>query len=230
VNTVRRLHLRAPQTAPASAIVLLAVALAWPGARVHAQVVSEGKGLLTLEMGQGSAPVGGIASQVANPGTPGMRDVAHAFAFRFMAGYQFASYMSVEVGLGRFAKMNSSAPYAGGDTLIVQSALVIIEADVVGHFPLTPSSRLDLSLGITDTGLATTLSTRNGSALPIGQTASDHAHRVGATTGVDLEWRLGSVSSLIVGYHLYPHVGSSVLRDSTSGTAKAILGGVKFEF
>jgi hypothetical protein len=214
-----------PHAIAAFGIVL--VALSVPA---RAQVASEGKGLLTLELGQGGAPVGGIASNVAGSGAPASRDVKHAFMFRFMAGYQFAEQLSFEVGVGHIGTMNSSAPYAVGDTLNAAASLVIVEADLIGHIPLTPGSRVDLTLGATDTALLTSLSTQNGSSLPVGQASTDNVRRFGATAAIDLEWRLSDVTSLIVGYHFYAHVGSPVLRDSASGTAKAILGGFKFEF
>jgi outer membrane protein with beta-barrel domain len=212
------------------AIVAFGVALLALSVAAQAQVASERKGLLTLELGQGAAPVGGIAGQVAGSSTAASRDVRHAFAFRFMAGYQFAEQLSVEVGVGRIGAMNSSAPYAVGDTVTAAASLVIVEADLIGHIPLTPGTRVDLTIGATDTALLTSLSTQNGSALPAGQSSTDNVRRFGATAAIDLEWRLGDVTSLIVGYHVYARVGSPLLRDSASGTAKAILGGFKFEF
>jgi outer membrane protein with beta-barrel domain len=230
LKRLQALFSRAPGIVGARAVVWLSVAFGALSFPAHAQVASEGKGLLTLELGQGYAPVGGIASQVANPGTQASRDTLHATAFRFMAGYQFAEQLSAEVGVGHVGTMHSTAAYGAGDNLTAAASLVVVEADLVGHFPLTANTRLDLTLGITDTALQTTLSTQNGSALPIGQTNSDNVHRLGATAGVDLEWRLGDVSSVILGYHVYPRVGSTVIRDSAYGTAKAILAGLKFEF
>ena len=213
-----------------SGAVALALALATLARPAGAQVASFGKGLLTVEVGQGSAPVGGIAAQVATPGASVPRDARHATAFRFLAGYQFAEQLSAEVGVGRFGTFHSSAAYNGTDVLNAEDSLLVIEGDLVGHFPLTPNTRIDLTLGVAESALKTTLSTQHGSALVTNQPGTDNVRRFGPTAGVDLEWRLGDVTSVIVGYHLYPRVGSPVLRDSASGTAKAILAGLKFEF
>ena len=212
---------------PAITLGVVLAALALPAA---AQVASLGKGLLTIEVGQGSAPVGGIASQVASPGASAARDTRHGTAFRFLAGYQFAEQLSVEVGVGHLGTFHSSAAYNGTDVLSAEDSLLVIEGDLVGHFPLTPNTRIDLTIGLAESALKTTLTTRNGSALASDQPATDNVRRFGPTAGVDFEWRLGDVTSVIVGYHLYPRVGSPTLRDSAFGTAKAILAGLKFEF
>ena len=212
---------------PAAAVGLLLAALALPAS---AQVASLGKGLLTVEVGQGSAPVGGIAAQVASPDTSAPRDTRHGTAFRFLAGYQFAEHVSVEVGVGRLGTFHSSAAYNGTDVLAAEDSLLVIEGDLVGHFPLTQNARVDLTLGLAESVLKTTLTTEHGSALATDQAGRDNVRRLGPTAGIDLEWRLGEVTSVIVGYHLYPRVGSPALRDSASGTATAILAGLKFEF
>ena len=209
----------------AAAALLLVLA-----APSNAQVASEGKGLLTIEVGQGSAPVGGVAAQVADPTASASRELRHGTAVRFLAGYHFAEQLSVEVGVGHLGNFKSSAAYNGSDVLNAEASLLVIEGDLVGNIPLTANTRIDLTLGIAESALKTTLATQNGSALASGQRSTDNVRRLGATAGVDLEWRLGDVSSVIVGYHLYPRVGSPVLRDSASGTAKAILAGLKFEF
>jgi hypothetical protein len=211
-------------------LVALAAALWTLCAPVQAQEASEGKGLLTIEVGQGSAPVGGIASQVASTQLNVPHDLLHGTAFRLTSGYHFAEQLSVEVGVGHLGTMHSRAPYGSTDTLTAEASVLLIEGDIVGNFPLSPSSRLDVTLGITETALHTTLSTQRGSALPTGQRGDDNVRRLGATAGIDLEWRLGAVTSLLVGYHIYPRVGSPVLRDSASGTAKALLCGLRFEF
>jgi len=194
----------------AAALALVLAALALPA---NAQVASLGKGLLTVEVGQGSAPVGGIASQVANPN-----------------GYQFAEQLSVEVGVGHVGTFHSSAAYNGTDVLNAEDSLLVIEGDLVGHFPLAANARIDVTIGLAESALKTTLSTQHGSPLATGQRGTDNVRRLGPTAGIDLEWRLGDVTSVILGYHIYPRVGSPVLRDSASGTAKAILAGLKFEF
>jgi len=210
-------------------LVALAVGLSVLSVPSVAQVQSIGKGTLTLELGRASAPVGGIATQVASPGTDASA-TAHANAFRFLAGYQFAQYLGVEVGIGRMGTFHSSAPYAGTDVLNAADSLVIIEGDLVGHLPFASRARLNLSVGISDTSLHTTFTTQNGTALALGQTAAETDHRLGATAGLDVEYRLTDVTSVLIGFHAYPHIGSSVLRDSASGTATAIFGGIHFEF
>jgi hypothetical protein len=210
---------------PLAALVLLAA-----GAPAAAQVVSEGKGVLTIELGQGAAPVGGIASEVANPGVTATHDTLHATAFRFSAGYHFAEQLSVEVGVGHLGTMQTNAPYGAGDVMSVQTSLLVIEGDLVANIPVAPNARIDLTLGVAETGLNSTIFTQNGSALPPGQGASDNVRRLGATGGLDVEWRLTSVTSILIGYHAYTHVGSPVLRDSAAGTATALLAGVRFEF
>ena len=224
------MELRRGSAVRMSGAAALALALATLALPVAAQVASLGKGLLTVEVGQGSAPVGGIAAQVATPGDSAPRDTRHGTAFRFLAGYQFAEQVSVEVGVGRLGTFHSSAVYNGTDVLNAEDSLVVIEGDLVGHFPLTANTRVDLTLGLAESALKTTLTTQHGSALAADQPGTDNVRRLGPTAGVDFEWRLGDVTSVIVGYHLYPRVGSPDLRDSAAGTAKAILAGLKFEF
>ncbi len=219
--------MKAPRRSAACLLALVGSALATPAV---AQVASEGKGILVVEVGQGAAPVGGIASQVANPGVAAPSDALHRTAFRFVAGYHFAEQLSVEVGVGHLGTFHSSAAYNGTDVLTAEDSLLVIEGDLVGNIPLSANTRIDLTLGLAESALKTTLTTAHGSALAAGQASTDNVRRLGATAGVDLEWRLGEVSSVIVGYHLYARVGSPVLRDSASGTAKAILAGLKFEF
>jgi hypothetical protein len=214
--------LRAVLAAAGIGLVLVAPA--------RAQVSSEGKGTLTLELARGSAPVGGIASQVANPGTDVPHSTEHGNGFRLMAGYHFAEQFSVEVGLSYFGSMNSHAAYAGTDVLNAQATLIVVEGDLVATIPIAPRARIDFDAGVTDSGLHTTASTQNGTALPIGESGDDNVHRIGATAGASFEWRLGDVSSLIIGYHAYARVGSSRLRDSVSGTATGLFAGVHFEF
>ena len=215
------------RTTPALVLGLALAALAAPA---DAQVASLAKGILTIEVGQGSAPVGGIAAQVAGSGATAPHNTQHGTALRFLAGYHFAEHVSVEVGVGHLGNFHSSAAYGGTDVLRAEESLLVIEGDLVGNIPLTANTRIDLTLGIAESALKTTLTTQFGSALATGQSSTDNVRRFGATAGVDLEWRLGDVSSVIVGYHLYPRVGSPALRDSASGTAKVILAGLKFEF
>jgi len=125
---------------------------------------------------------------------------------------------------------HSSAPYLGNDILNAADSLLVIEGDLVGHLPIAPRARINFTVGISDTSLHTSLTTEKGSDLAIGQTADENDHRMGATAGLDFEWRLGEVMSVLVGYHVYPHIGSSVLRDSASGTATGIFAGLHFEF
>jgi hypothetical protein len=225
VNTTRRREKRTVWLAP---IALLAAGLA--AAPAVAQVASEGKGTLTIQVGQASAPFGGIAAAVADPGVSASRDSLHALAFRFAAGYHFAEQVSAEVAVGHLGTMNSYAPYNGTDVLNVQTSLLVVEGDLIANIPIAPDARIDFTGGIAETGLQSSITTQAGSALPVGQNASDNVRRFGVTAGADLEWRLGDVTSVLVGYHLYTHVGSSVLRDSASGNVGAIFGGVRFQF
>lgn len=208
----------------------LAAALALAPTAARAQVSSIGKGLMTLELGRGSMPVGAIATQVADPGTDVPHSTASATAFRLLAGYHFAEYLSVEVGITHVGFMKSSAVYAGTDVLRAQTTLQVIEGDLVGHWPFARNARVDLSLGIAETGLHTTLATQNGTALPTGETGEQKVRRLGPTAGLDLEYRLTDTTSVLIGYHAYAHVGSPVLRDSASGTASTLFAGAHFEF
>ena len=199
-------------------------------APAQAQVSSEAKGTLTLEVGRGWGPFGNVASQVAEPGTDVPRSTVHANGFRMMAGYHFAEYLAVEIGLARLGSFDSSAPYLGNDVLNSYTNLITFEGDVVGYLPLAARLRLALTLGVTDSGLHTTLTTHNGNALPLGELGDQNVHRFGATGGLDFEIRLTDVTSFVIGYHAYTRNGSAALRDSPSGTANAIFGGLHFEF
>lgn len=211
------------------AVALLA--LCWLTATpAHAQVNSEGKGVLTMQLGQASAPFGGIASAVAEPGTAASHDTLHATSFRFSAGYHFAEQLSVEVAVGHMGTMSSSAPINGTDVVNVQTSLVIIEGNLVANIPVAPTARVDITGGVIESGLDSSTATQNGTPLPVGQGATNNVRRLGVTAGLDLEWRLGDVTSVLIGYHAYTHVGSPVLRDSAGGTVNALLAGFRFEF
>ncbi|GEM_PF-4768248 len=206
----------------------LAALCALAAAPAVAQVVSEGKATLTLQGGLGYAPVGGIADQVV--GLPGSGGTRHATAFRLMAGYQFAEQLSFDVGVAHVGTMSSSAPYNGTDVLGADVTLSVLEADLVGHIPVTPNSRVDLTAGIAESSLHTLVSTQQGSLLPPGESGDDNVRRLGPTLGADLEWRLGDVVSVMAGCHVYTRVGSPKLADSASGTVKLLLVGIHLEF
>jgi hypothetical protein len=211
----------------ASVAVLVLSALA--AAPAWAQLASEGKGTMTLEVGQASGPFGNIAAQTVD------RDLLdhptlHQTAFRLLAGYHFAEQLSIDVGLADLGNFKSSAPYAGTDTLKASSQLVIVEGELVARIPVTPNSRVDLTGGVCESGLNTSISTQNGSALPVGSSSSENVRRFGVTAGLDVEWRLSDVTSVILGYHLYTHVGSGAALESASGNASALFGGMHFEF
>lgn len=225
-------HVKSNQRRPLRSLwwALTALGLAAVSGPAAAQVASEGKGILTIEFGQAAAPFGGIADAVADPSAAASHDTLHSFAFRFSAGYHFAEQLSVEVAVGHLGTMNSYAPFNATDVLNVQTSLLMVEGDLVANIPVAPDARIDFTGGIAETALQSSISTQNGSSLPSGQGTSDNVRRFGLTAGVDFEWRLGDVTSILVGYHAYTHVGSSVLRDSASGTVGAILGGVRFQF
>jgi hypothetical protein len=214
--------LRAVLAAAGIGLVLIAPA--------RAQVSSEGKGTLTLEVGHGSAPGGSIATQVVDQATTASHVDAHANGFRLVAGYHFAEQLTVEVGLAHLGSLASSAPYLGTDRLSSSSSMIVVEGDLVANIPVAPRARFDFTAGATVTGLHTTLSTLSGSGFPPGVTGDQNVRRFGATVGADFEWRLGDVTSIIIGYHFYNRVGSSRLLDSQGGNASGIFGGMHFEF
>jgi hypothetical protein len=154
----------------------------------------------------------------------------HANAFRLLAGYHFSEYFSVMAGVSHMGTLKSRAAYAQGDTLRADTSLNVLEADLVGHLPFASRGRVDFSAGLTETALHTTVSTAAGSALPVGEDGDQNVRRLGATAGLDVEWRLTDITSLLLGYHVYPRVGSSKLRDSASGSPGMLLAGVQFEF
>lgn len=209
---------------------LVALALLLVAAPAVGQVSSIGEGGLTIAGGLGWAPVGGIAQQVADPTVPAGHASEHAPAFRFMAGYHFASYLSFEAGLAHINPIRRSTPYQTTDVLTAESTLNTIEVALVGHVPFAKRARLDLSAGIADTSLHTTLSTLSGNAPPIGIPASESVRRLGAAVGADVEVRLSELVSVIAGYHVYDRVGSNHLAGSAAGTVTMALAGVHFEF
>ena len=209
---------------------LALVALLFFAAPVLAQVASLGKGVLTLQLGRGAAPVGGIATDLVDPAANASHDILHGKAFRFSSGYHFAEQLSFEIGFGHLGTMTSSARYLASDVLNVETSLFVIDADLVANIPVAPSARVDITLGVAESALHSTVRTQNGSALPAGTNGGDNVRRLGVTAGLDLEWRISDVVSVLVGYHAYTHVGSPTLRDSASGTATAILAGFRFEF
>ena len=223
---MRRCGLRPASRTAAAAVLALAAGLSSPVA--GAQVASEGKGTLTLQVGEGYLAVGGIANQVA--GLPADGSTLHATSFRFLAGYHFAEHLSFDVGVAHLGTLSSHAPYAATDTLSADVTATILEAELVAKIPIAANARIDLTGGIAESALHSVISTQRGSALPPGETGDDTVRRLGATAGADFEWRLSDVTSIIVGYHVYTHVGSPKLADSAAGTAKAILAGVHFEF
>ena len=208
---------------------LWACALLWLALPCHAQVESQGHGELSLTFGQGSAPVGEIATDVVTQQRAASHSRLSQLAYRIVGGYQFADYVSAEAGLTHLGPLRSRASYAGTTHEVTAEAVFeAIEAVVVGHLPFAGSGRVDLSLGLVAGGLATQLTTAYG--LPAGQRNRINAHQLGLTTGADVEWRLGESIALIVGYHLYPDVGSKRLIGSSNGTLSVIAGGIHVEF
>lgn len=213
----------------AMVVVGAALLVAAPG-RAFAQVASQGKGTLTLEFGQGRGPYGGIAAQTADSTLAADSVTEHRTAFRFLAGYHFAEQLSVDVGLADLGNYKSSAPYGHSDYVNASSVLIAVEAELTARIPIASNVRVDASAGIAETGLNTTMSTSNGSALPAGTAVTLNVKRFGPTAGLDFEWRLSDVTSVILGYHVYERVGSSSQLQSASGAASALFGGLHFEF
>jgi hypothetical protein len=195
-----------------------------------AQAASEGKGTVTILIGEASAPVGGIPEQVANPGSPAPKLNQHGKAFRLASSYHFAQFLSAEFGLSYFGPFNSSTAYGVGDTLQAQSQVIVIETDLVGHIPVAPRARFNLSAGIAETALHTTLSTVFGTPLPPGIPTDENIRRTGVAGGIELEFRLTQMSSALLGYRRYTHVGSGRLAGSASGEVSALFAGLHFEF
>jgi len=208
-----------------AALLLLVAALP-----ATAQVSSQGRGQLTFMLGQGSAPVGGIATDVVDQTRGSPESTLKHLGFRIVGGYQFADYVSAEAGVTHLGPFRGRAPYLGTDQVLAETSLAAIEADLVGRLPFAPDFRLDFVLGAVAERLETQISTINGSALPFGQRTTVDAHHIGVTVGADLEWRLSDHTSLIAGYHAYPGVGSSRLVGSANGTLSLVAAGVHFEF
>lgn len=194
-----------------------------------AQVTSQGRGSMTFTLGQGSGPTGGIAADIVAGNRNAPDTKVHATTFRIGGGYQFADYGAAEVALTHMGTLRSRAPFAGTDTLVAETQFDAVEADLVGRIPLASSFRVDLSIGAALTGLKTTLKTQQGSALPP-EPGTLNARRAGLAAGVDAEWRLGPSVSLIAGYHLFSHVGSSKVVGLASGNMTLIAGGIRIEF
>lgn len=206
--------------------LLLLAAAATPAA---AQVTSQGRASMTFTLGQGTGPTGGIAADIVNDNRNAPDNNVHATAFRIGGGYQFADYGAAEVALTHIGTLRSRASFGVTDTLVAQTQFDAVEADIVGRIPLAASFRVDLSVGAAITGLKTTLRTEQGSALPP-LPGTLNARRAGLAVGADVEWRLGQSASLIAGYHLFSHVGSSKIVGLASGTMMVLAGGVRIEF
>lgn len=210
------------------AAVLLLAALA--GAPARAQVASQGRGQLTFMLGQGSAPVGRIATDVVNQNrASGQSDVKH-LGFRLLSGYQFADYLAAAAGVTRLGAFRARETYLGTDAVVAETNFTAIEANLIGRVPLAANWRVDLTLGLAAERLETRLSTKNGASLPSGQSTLVAPHHFGVTLGADLEWRLSERTSLLAGYHAYPSVGSSRRIGSANGTLTLAGVGVNFEF
>ena len=119
----------------AAALMLIGTAPA------HAQAVSEGRGQLTLMVGQGSGPLGGIASDVVQQNQSATRGELKHFSFRLVGGYQFAKFFSAEVGVTHMGPFKSHSPYLVYDELTAETNFVAIEANLVGKLPLAAIAR-----------------------------------------------------------------------------------------
>lgn len=198
-----------------------------------AQVISQGRGTLTLMVGQGSSPTGGVATEVAEQ-APVPHITQHSFGWRLTGGYNFADFFSFEAGVARIGYAKSSAPYkpspAIADQVKAKTALNVVEANLVARAPLSQGFRVDLTLGLAETALDSSLSTALGSALPTGQANPVHARHFGYDAGIDGEWRLSENVSALVGYHAYPQAGSNTTIGSTRGTFSLLAAGLHMEF
>jgi hypothetical protein len=217
-----RFH-RAFRAGTCAALLLLAV----PS---FAQVESQGHGLLTLGLGQASAPFGNVAAGVAAGSTNVPTTTAHSIAWRIVGGYQFLDYLSGMAGISYANRFHSSAPYLSTDEITATTTISIIEAGLIAHVPLAKWVRVDLTGGGCVTASDTPFSTRLGSNLPPTQASDVHIRKFGVTGGVDLEWRMSEVWSLIVGDHFYPGVGSASTVGAGHGTVSIFYGGVNITF
>jgi hypothetical protein len=196
---------------------------------VQAQVSSQGRGQLTFSLGQGSGQLGGLATDVVEQSRAPGTTLKH-FGFRIAGGYQFADFVSAEGGITHLGPFRSRSPYLSTDEVIAEASLVAIEANLIGRVPVATNFRIDLTLGAIAERLETLISTASGSALPPGQRSTVDSHHLGVTLGADLEWRLTENTSLMLGYHAYPDVGSNNLIGSAKVTLSLIALGVHFEF
>jgi hypothetical protein len=197
---------------------------------VQAQVSSQGRGQLTFMVGQGSGPMGGIASDVVDQSHTAPENSLKHMGFRFVGGYQFADFFSAEAGITHVGPLRSRAPYLAADEVVAEASLVAVEADLLARLPFARNFRLDLTFGAVAERLETQLYTTYGSLLPVGQPATVDVHQFGITVGADLEWRFTDNTSFMLGYHAYPDVGSDTRIGSAKGTLSLIAGGVHFEF
>lgn len=212
------------------AAFVFALAIVLASYPVHAQVVSEGRGELTLTIGEGSGPLGGIPADVVAGQRTGSTETLRHLGFRFVAGYQFATHWGFAAGVTHAGHFVSDVAYGNADRLSASTTFDAIEADLVAKLPIAPVVRVDLTAGLAATGLKTNLATVLGSALPLTQPAAENSKHLNLTGGVDVELRISDHIAAIVGAHAYPHVGSSRLVGSASGTVSLLAAGVHFEF
>lgn len=204
------------------------VLIALPGAAL-AQIVSAGRATLTIDLGQGSGPAGGAAQEVAS-----QQELPHVtkstLGWRITGGYNFADYWGVETGITRIARISSSAPYLTTDQINAQSELTVFDVNLIGRIPLSSRARIDLMAGPAESSLYSSLSTALGSSLPSGQSNPVHVRRFGYDAGIDAEWMLSEHLSFLVGYHIYPNVGSARVIGSSNGNFSLLAAGIHVEF
>jgi len=208
-----------------SALVLLSVPIP-----TFAQIESQGHGQLTIAVGQASAPFGNIATGYADSTTSVPTTTAHSIAWRIMGGYQFSDYLGAEAGISYADRFTSNAPYLANDEVTSTTTISIVEAAFVARIPLATWVRIDLTGGAAVTACDSSFGTKLGNNLPLGQSNPVHVRKFGAAAGVDLEWRMSEVWSLIVGDHFYPGVGSSSTIGAGHGTLSILSGGVHIQF
>lgn len=209
--------------------VVLVACLVVP--RAQAQVGTQGHAFLTLMAGQGGGPFGNLASDVAAGTSSSSPSKKNALGWRIVGGYQFADYLGAQAGLARIGRIRSRANYVpAGDQVVAEATVNILEVSFVGRLPIAPHARIDVTAGGAETSVDTALYVTNGGFLPATQNTAPNVRRFGFTAGIDLEWQLTEHTSLLIGDHIYPRVGSSAIVGSARGTAQILGAGVNFEF
>jgi hypothetical protein len=209
-------------------VVVLSAGIAVP--RAQAQVGTQGHAFLTLMAGQGSGPFGSLASDVVAGTSSSSPATKSGVGWRMVGGYQFADYLGAQAGLARIGQIRTRANYGNSEQVVAEATVNILEVSFVGRLPIAPHARIDVTAGGAETSFDTSLYVTNGGALPVTQNSAPNVRRFGFTAGIDLEWQLTEHTSVLIGDHIYPRVGSSAIVGSARGTAQILGAGVNFEF